>query len=210
MLQKYGLRILLSIASILAALLVLLAYITQSVGIQIIFIQPVYWILDRNWGAIRTSFLLLVSFGGCAILLLDSRTRKWNRQEDGSQEANLRHWAAMRFGIFGLGLIAGLLVFYGHSCCDNPVSIYMGFPLSWLRGTTPAQHYLPIPLVPYLLQNLAQIQWYLDGFSLMVDSLFWLNVGVCFSILKRINSARIQENAASDHFEKQSGAGVNQ
>jgi hypothetical protein len=168
--------------SILAALIVLVAYATQAANIQIIVLQPVYWVLDAEWGAVRTLLLLLAAGSATAVLILRSRVRAG---ADSTPIFVAGRAALKMAGAIAGGLILGMLVFYTHTCCDNPAVYYLGFPLSWLRGVAPDWHVLPLPVVPYLFQNLARIGWFVDGFSLLVDILFWVNVAFLISAIQR-------------------------
>ena len=62
------------------------------------------------------------------------------------------------------------------------------FLLSWLRGISMAQHYLPVPMMQYLTQNISTIDWYVDFFSFFMDILFWYSVGIIAYVIWPKNS----------------------
>ncbi len=60
--KRYVLVAALSFIGMLVALVGLLVYFTQAVGVQIIFLQSLYWNLDRVWGLGRIIIYFLVVF----------------------------------------------------------------------------------------------------------------------------------------------------
>ena len=166
MLKKYFGTMLILLLNIFSILIIVIAYITQQAGIQIVVIQKIYWSLDTSWAMIRTVVMLLILIGGSIILYLFRKKAILKRS---------LQWGLLMIIV---GLIFGLSVFYGASCCDLPVSFLMGFPFSWLRGISDAQNRLPSPVLKYLYNNIGLIKWYLDYFCLFIDVLFWYNVGI--------------------------------
>lgn len=133
--------------------------------------QGLYSSLDMRWLPIRVLLFLLSPLVVIFILV-----------------RNPRQPIVMRWGrhalISATGAVFGLIVFYGYSCCDSPVGLYLGFPFSWLRGITSAQHYLPLPTFQYLVSNIFQIQWSIDAFSLIADILFWFSISLALVSLR--------------------------
>ncbi len=153
-----------SIISLGLAFLILIVPITETSGAQVIVLQPLYSILDKSWLLFRSLVFFAFSTAGTISLARNAQTLKINR--------TLRYFVV----IIVLGLIASLVIFYGFSCCDSPVVFFMGFPFSWLRGITQAQHYLPLPAFQYLVMNFLHIDWDIDVISLIANIFFWYNV----------------------------------
>lgn len=166
-------NVLFSIINLVFLLLILIAYATQFAGIQLIAIQRIYWSLDTLLIFPRILFLSFFLVAGAAILFL-YRTKPILGK-------------SFKFGILAIiiGLILGLSIFCGYSCCDTPVTFLLGFPLSWLRGISEAQNRLSSSIPQYLFLNIFTINWYVDIVCLFIDILFWYNIGIiCFCILK--------------------------
>jgi len=144
-------------------------------------LQPLYSILDKSWLLFRSLVFFIFSLAGIVVLSRNAQNLKFN--------------GIPRYGvvIILLGLISGLAIFYGFSCCDSPVVFFMGFPFSWLRGITQAQHYLPLPSVQYLMMNFFQIAWDIDAFSLVTNILFWYNVSLLVVVSKQQNWLILQK-----------------
>jgi hypothetical protein len=174
MLKKYFGTMLILLLNIFSILLIVLTYITQKAGIQLVAVQKIYWSLDTSWVMIRTVVMLLFLIGGSIVLYLCRKNAIMSRSFQ---------WGLLMIIV---GLVLGLSVFYGASCCDLPVSFLIGFPFSWLRGISDAQNRLPTPILQYLINNIGSIKWHLDYFCLFVDLLFWYNVGIVgYVVLKR-------------------------
>jgi len=156
-------NIAISIISFLLALLIFLIAITEANNIQIIELQPLYFILDREGLLPRSILFLLISIGATTFLF------RFNKRD-------IRDRVFYSLFIIVPEIILTLLVFYGHSCCDTPVSLYFGFPLSWLWGATLTQHYLSEPILAYLVANLFNIQWQILILNFIGDILFWYNI----------------------------------
>jgi len=163
-----------SIVSLGIALVISIVALTGRNNMQIILLQPYYASLDKSGLLVRALVFVLASTAG--IILLSRTTIKLELP------GTLRIFAV----ITAAGLIAGLGVFYGFSCCDTPVVFWMGFPFSWLRGITPAQHYLLLPVFQYLLTHLPQIHWNVDAFSLIASALFWYDVALLVIVSRQI------------------------
>ena len=164
---------LVSIISLGLAFLILIIPITETNGAQVILLQPLYSILDKSWLLFRSLVFCVFSIAGISVLARNAQTLKLNR--------TLRYFVV----IIVLGLIISLVIFYGFSCCDSPVVFFMGFPFSWLRGITQAQHYLPLPAFQYLIMNFSQIDWDIDVISLIANIFFWYNVSLLVVISKQ-------------------------
>lgn len=171
--KLWWINFIVSIISLGLAFLILIIPITERNGIQVIILQPLYSILDKSWLLFRSLVFFLFSIAGIIVLSRNAQTLKINR--------TLRYFVA----IIVLGLIASLIIFYGFSCCDSPVVFFMGFPFSWLRGITQAQHYLPLPAFQYLIMNFLQIDWDIDAFSFITNILFWYDISLLVVISKQ-------------------------
>ncbi len=128
------------------AVLVLIIPLTEMKNIQVVALQPLTFALEKSWMLVRSLIFLLISGVGFLGMVRIHRSTK--------------AIDPIRYVVFTvISLIVTLAVFYGYSCCDSPVVFYMGFPFSWLRGITPAQHYLPLPSFEYLTANVLHIDW---------------------------------------------------
>jgi len=165
----------LSILSFLLAIVIFIIALTEKSFIQIIVLQPLYSILDKTLLLFRSLIFLVFSLAGIVVLSRKTQTHK-----------KLTHLG--RFvTITLLGLLASLIIFYAFSCCDSPVIFFMGFPFSWFRGLTQAQHYLPLPAFQYLIINYSKIDWGIDAFSLITNMFFWHNVFLLLDVLQQQN-----------------------
>lgn len=162
----------LSIVCLGLAILVLIIPLTEMSNIQVPALKPLYSTLDKSWLLVRSLFFLIVSITGFLWLFRSRRSTK--------AIGTIRY---LSFTI--IGSIVSLAVFYGYSCCDSPVVFYMGFPFSWLRGITPAQHYLPLPAFEYLTANVLHIDWEIKLVGLVLDILFWYNIILLMTVLKQ-------------------------
>lgn len=145
------------------ALLILVIPITEMHNIQITVLLVLYFALDKSYLLIRALFFFLASIIVCIMVFRSPETF--------IGEKKLKRFVTT----IVIGLLVGLIIFYGASCCDTPVIFFMGFPFSWLRGVAPVFHYLPEPPLHYLLSNIFGIHWYVDAYSLIIDVLFWSN-----------------------------------
>lgn len=145
--------------------------LTQSAGMQLTVIQSMYWSIDKSWLMIRIAAQLFAALAGFIILIFFRRRIASNK--------SLRY--GMGFSVFGL--VIGLVVFYGYSCCNTPILFLFGFPFSWLRGLSSQFYQLPIPIASYLFLNITKIKWYLDIFSLLLDFLFWYSIGILYFLI---------------------------
>lgn len=161
------------ILSLGLAFVILITSLTEINNVQVVMLQPLYSILDKSWLLFRSMVFFLFSIAAIIVL---SRSAQALRIND-----SIRYFVI----IVVLGLLAGLLIFYGFSCCDSPVVFFMGFPFSWLRGITSAQHYLPLPAFQYFMMNFSQFNWDIDVFSFITNILFWYNVSLLVVILKQ-------------------------
>ncbi|MEN4013809.1 MAG: hypothetical protein ROW48_17365 [Bellilinea sp.] len=168
-----GINFVVPIISLGLAFIMLLIPITETNSAQVIMLQPLYSILDKSWLLFRSLVFFLFSIAAIIVLSRNAQTLRIN--------GTLRY-----FVVIGVpGLLASLVIFYGFSCCDSPVVFFMGFPFSWLRGITPAQHYLPLPAFQYLMMNFSQFNWDIEAFSLITNILFWHNVSLLVVISKQ-------------------------
>lgn len=166
-------KFIIPVISLGIACIILIVPITARNGYQIIMLQPLHSILDKSWLLIRSLVFFLFSIA--SVIALSRSTQKL--------KINGSLWYFV--GIIVLGLLASLIIFYGFSCCDSPVVFFMGFPFSWLRGITQAQHYLPLPAFQYLIMNFLQIDWNIDGFSLVANILFWYDLSLLVVVSKQ-------------------------
>jgi len=174
MISKFHwLNFLLSIISLVFAFIILIIPITKTYNAQVIFLQSLYSNLDKSWLFLRSLVFFLFSIAGISVVARNAQILKIKRL--------LRYFIVFCV----LGLPIGLVIFYGYSCCDSPVVFFMGFPFSWLRGITPAQHYLPLPAYHYLIVNLSQIDWGVEVISLIADIFFWYNISLLVFISKQ-------------------------
>ena len=158
---------------LLSAKILLVIFLTQSAGIQVTLIQSIYWSIDKSWLMVRIATQLLASLVGVAVLIF--------------LRGQIVSAKSIQYGIYFsfIGLILGLIVFYGYSCCYTPVLFLLGFPFSWLRGLSNANNRLAVPITSYLLQNISSIKWYPDMFSLVSDLLFWYAIGVIYFLFAK-------------------------
>jgi hypothetical protein len=175
-----------SIASLLLALLILVAYLTQANNIQIIALQRFYWTLNRTWGLTRATINLLVSLA--TIGMSASPLKRLGVPK-------VRTCLVMAV----CGLIIGLAIYSAETCCDNPVVFYFGFPFSWLRGVTNALHYLPTSSINYLLQHFDEVHWSVQSLGMFVDFLFWINVSSLFVIVSGLRGGIAGKKALLAH-----------
>jgi hypothetical protein len=152
--------------------MVLIIPLTEMKNIQVPALQPLYFALDKSWLLFRSLFFLIISIFGFLCLFRTHRS---------TQTIGTIRYLSFMF----IGLIVSLAVFYGYSCCDSPVVFYMGFPFSWLRGITPAQHYLSLPAFEYLTANVLHIDWEIKLVSLVLDILFLYNIIFLMTVLKQ-------------------------
>jgi hypothetical protein len=164
-----------SIISVFMVFIVILAYSTQSAGIQLIAIQKIYWSLDTSWAITRIIAMVLITVVGIIILFRSKSILKLSMK--------------ICLLMVLIGLILGLSIIYGYSCCDMPVSFLMGFPLSWLRGVSDVQNHLSSPVFQYLSRNIFNIKWSVDYFCFIVDIIFWYNAGIIVYLI--INRSKI-------------------
>jgi hypothetical protein len=154
-----------------SALILVIVSLTKSAGVQLIVIQSIYWPIDKSWLMIRIAAQLFAALAGFIILIFFR----------GRIASNKSLLYGMSFSVIGLAI--GLVVFYGYSCCDTPISFLLGFPFSWLRGLSSIYYQLHIPVTSYILRNITQIKWYLDIFSLLLDLLFWYSIGILYFLI---------------------------
>ncbi len=173
--KLHWINFIVSIISLGLAFVIMIISLTETSGIQIIMLQPLYSILDRSLLLFRSLVFFIFSLAGIIVLSRNAQNLKFNGIP--------RYFVV----IILLGLITSLAIFYGISCCDSPVVFFMGFPFSWLRGITQAQHYLPLPAFQYLIMNFVQIDWNIDAFSLVTNMLFWYNVSLLVVVSKQQN-----------------------
>jgi hypothetical protein len=177
--KYFWINILIFGVTVLLSFIAILAFITQAFNFDLVSIQWLYGVLDRTWGMIRAIIMLLISLGGFLILIYYKRKKVEGKS------------LTLGLIIAFVGLVLGLLVFYDRSCCDTPIVFYLGFPLSWLRGMTNSTNSLQLPIAPFLFQNLRQIIWYIDTFSLIMDILLGYVVGVIVFIFVKKNNKTI-------------------
>jgi hypothetical protein len=165
---KFMLRLVLALNVLVALVLGILSATPGTTRYPVFY--SLYPSLDTMWALPRWLAFLIV------ILLCVWRVFRFPEQR------KLNWIGAPAFVL--LGLLVSLVVVYGESCCDTPVNILAGFPLSWLHGITQAQNRLPAPLMDDLPGHLGTIHWYLDGWGLLADILVWfsLYLAVNFSV----------------------------
>ena len=170
---------------VFSAVILLIASIcayTQSKNVEINLFEPIYWSLDVQWIPAR-NITIFVGFILSISLIVQFQ------KNIGFREIEVGFISSL------IGLASGLIVFYGHSCCDTPVSISFGFPTSWVFGITNEDHYLSSPVATYLWNNFWSIHWGISFFNLLLDSVFWFCMGVSiYLIIQRFKNATAQAN----------------
>jgi hypothetical protein len=168
-------------SAVILSIALICAY-TQSKNVEINALERVYWHLDNQWILAR-NIAIFVGF------ILNISTISLLQKNIGFREIKVGCISAL------LGLTSGLIVFYGHSCCDTPVAINFGFPMSWAIGITNEDHYLSSPVATYLWNNFWSIHWEIPFFNFLLDSVFWFCMGVSiFLIFQRIKKVTAQAN----------------
>lgn len=167
--RGYILFIAISLIGVLFALLGLLVYFSQAVGIQIINLQSFYWNLDRVWGIERVVVYFLVAFAASMFAIFRHRELRGR--------LNTR-WLNYMILFSVSGLLLGLVVFYASACCDSPIVFYFGFPLSWIHGITSSWHSLPSSTNDYLIKNFSNFKWNMVPWNLIANVIFWFNVSL--------------------------------
>lgn len=174
--KQYFCVAILSVVSLILALIYLLAYMTQTVNVQVVVIQSFYRILDHVAGIGRVIACLLVAFVTAVLAIVFNRELGY--------QLSTRSLGYIFLFTTG-GVILGLLVYYAYVCCDSPVIFYFGFPLSWMRGVTNSWNFLPSPSAIYIIQNLSDFRWNLVIWNFFASFLFWFNAGfILFAIQK--------------------------
>lgn len=166
-------NLIITLMSLVIGSVLLIVSITQVRGVQIIFTPFLYSNLDKKWLFLRSIVFAIISIFAFIVQLQKS------------EFLDLHKFHRFLGVFFLIGLFASIFVFYGHTCCDSPVVIHIGFPFSWLQGITPAQHRLPMPVGPYLFQNFLHIKWNIDVLGTFLNLLFWYNLLLLINISKR-------------------------
>jgi hypothetical protein len=174
--KRYILVITLSLIGLLLALIGMLVYFTQAMGVQIIIFQSLYWNLDRVGGIGRIIVYFLVAFAASMYAIFHYREL--------SDKLNTR-WLGYMILFSVAGLLLGLVVFYANVCCDSPVIFHFGFPLSWIYGITSSWHSLPSSTNSYLIRNFSNFKWNMDPRNLFENLIFWFNVSFLFFAIRK-------------------------
>jgi len=171
--QMSRINLVISLISLLIGSVLLIVSITQVRGVQIFFTPFLYSNLDKKWLFLRSIVFVIISLFAFIVQLQKP------------EFLDLHKFHRFFCVFFLIGLVASIFVFYGHTCCDSPVVIHIGFPFSWLQGITPTQHILPMPVGPYLFQNFLHIKWNIDVLGTFLNLLFWYNLLLLLNISKR-------------------------
>jgi hypothetical protein len=164
----------LSVCSLILALIYTLVFLTQDMNIQIVVLQGLYWSLDRTSGNVRLISYLLIALANTLLAF------GFHQQLKSKMSTRWIEYVLL-FSISGV--ILGLLIQYAYVCCDSPVIFYFGFPLSWLRGVTNSWNFLPAAPISYLIQNYSDFKWNITLWNLFVSFSFWFNIGfILFAI----------------------------
>jgi hypothetical protein len=178
--QKIGFAGVLNFAGLFLAILIMIATITQASNLQIIFIQPLYWALDHSWMPGRAIVNFLVAIAAFSITLV-----RWYFLPvySGSRNASSGFpKKAIPVILFILmGMLLSLGIYYFSRCCDTPVILALGFPLSWLHIAVEG------PAFEYILAG----RWFLNGWGVIVDALFWFNIVI---VIRFFNHQSVFDN----------------
>lgn len=172
------------LVNLILSIPVILPYLVGSnIGVGLIYNS-----LDNKWIVVRAMALLLISVGSL-VLLIQKNTLTKISSKNSSRKIILP---------LILGYLLGCFIFYGHSCCDTPVSIYFGFPQSWLVGIAPDWHFLPEPTGTYLVHHIFEIKWRIDIYNLLLNGFFWANSGLLISMIKNESVTKITMPVKTD------------
>ena len=176
--KRYLMIMAILLIGLIVALVNMLVHLTQTASVQVVFFQSLYMISDRVWGIGRAVVSLFVAIVASAIAIVFCREL--------NSKLNSR-WVGGILLVSICGLLLGLIVHYAYACCDTPIIYYLGFPVSWLRGVTSSWRSLPTSAISYLIQNLNTMKWHILIWHLLVNVLFWFNVGfILFAMGNRI------------------------
>lgn len=169
---------LINLAGLFLAALILIAVLTEAAMIQIIFIQPLYWALDHSWMLGRAIINVLIALAA-SVVTLASIPLSTKADKRIPPDNPLQSWVIIPF--VALGLLLSSVIYYCYKCCDTPWNLHLGFPLSW--GGIPVDGILQAASrAGFLLQHVMEGKWFINGWGLIADLLFWFNIAslLCF------------------------------
>jgi hypothetical protein len=127
-------------------------------------LQNFYRGLDRSGAMLRLTLDLLITLTALYLFLANRASFDRLRWIDLGKALVLA----------ALGVLLSAMIFYPHSCCDNPVVLYLGFPMSWTYFATIDWHYLRMPAWEHLLFHSSNRVWHINAGGLGLTWLFWV------------------------------------